>query len=251
MSAYSDIGIRKETNQDSVLVEVAQADHGEIAFAMVCDGMGGLDKGELASATVTKAFAQWFQYDFPQMLKNGFSEEQLEQRWREIIYAQNNRIDAYGRSLGISLGTTAVGILIYADRYYIINVGDSRVYLLDKKLTQLTKDQSFIQREIDAGRMTPEEARIDSRRNMLLQCVGASDYIEPDFFSGDVKSNEVYMLCSDGFRHIITEDEIYEYLKPDSLITEKDMLENSTYLTELNKHRKEDDNISVALIKTY
>lgn len=250
VSAYSDIGIRKKNNQDSVLVEVAQVGQEEIAFAMVCDGMGGLEKGELASATVIKAFAQWFQFDLPQMLNNGFSEDTLESRWREIIYAQNARIEAFGNEHGISLGTTAVCILIYGGCYYVMNVGDSRAYQISANVEQLTKDQTFVQREIDAGRMTREQAQVDSRRNMLLQCVGASEYIEPDFFKGEVREDEVYMLCSDGFRHIITEEEIYEQLSPMALATEKDMLENSTYLTELNKHRREDDNISVALIKT-
>lgn len=250
VSAYSDIGIKKKTNQDSVLVETAQVGKGEIAFAMVCDGMGGLEKGELASATVIKAFAQWFQFSFPQMLENGFSDRILEERWREIIYAQNSRIQTYGNEQGISLGTTAVCILIYDGSYYVMNVGDSRAYRISAHVEQLTKDQTFVQREIDAGRMTLKEARVDSRRNMLLQCVGASEYIEPDFFKGDVREDEVYMLCSDGFRHIITEEEIYEQLSPMALETEKDMLENSTYLTELNKHRREEDNISVVLIKT-
>lgn len=250
VSAYSDIGIRKKTNQDSVLVEAARYGKSELAFAMVCDGMGGLEKGELASATVIKAFAQWFQFGFPQMLEHGFSEAALESRWREIIYAENSRIQTYGAEKGISLGTTAVCILIYDKNYYVMNVGDSRAYRISAHVQQLTKDQTFVQREIDAGRMTLKEARVDSRRNMLLQCVGASEYIEPEFFRGDVRENEVYMLCSDGFRHIITEEEIYEKLNPMILKTEKDMLENSTYLTELNKERKEDDNISVVLIKT-
>ena len=249
VSAYSDIGIRKKTNQDSVLVEVAQVGKDEIAFAMVCDGMGGLQKGELASATVIKAFAQWFQFGFPQMLERGFSADAVEDRWREILYAQNSRIQAYGNEQGISLGTTAVCMLIYDGSYYVMNVGDSRAYQISERVKQLTKDQTFVQREIDAGRMTKKEARTDSRRNMLLQCVGASEYIAPDFFSGKVRENEVYMLCSDGFRHIITEEEMYGQLSPMALATEKDMLENSTYLTELNKKRKEEDNISVVLMK--
>lgn len=250
VSAYSDIGIKKETNQDSVLMEVAQTDQGQIAFAMICDGMGGLAKGELASATVIRAFAQWFQFDFPQMVQGGFSEETLQLKWGEIIAAQNSRIEAYGGREGISLGTTAVGLLLMGHKYYGVNVGDSRAYKLTDRLEQLTKDQTFVQREMDAGRMTKEEARRDARRNMLLQCVGSSDYLEPEFCSGRMEENEVYMLCSDGFRHIITEEEIYEYLNPSVLHSEKEILENSTYLTELNKHRKEEDNISVAVIKT-
>ena len=90
VSAYSDIGNKKKTNQDSVLVEVADWHSSQIVFGMICDGMGGLDKGELASATVIRAFSEWFRYDFPQMLENGFSEEVLFARWRELLLAQNS-----------------------------------------------------------------------------------------------------------------------------------------------------------------
>ena len=251
VSAYSDIGIRKETNQDSVLVEVAGYGQERIAFAMICDGMGGLDRGELASATVIRAFADWFQNELPQLLSHGFSGEVLQAQWQTILTEQDRKIAAYGKLNGISLGTTVVGILIYRERYYTVNVGDSRVYCIDSGITCMTKDQSLVQREVDAGRMTPQQANVDKRRNILLQCVGASEYMEPAYTSGQVMPGQVYMLCSDGFRHIITEDEMYERLQPERLQTERDMLENAAYLTEMNKQRREEDNISVALVKTY
>lgn len=249
VSAYSDIGIRKETNQDSVLVEVAGYGQDRIAFAVICDGMGGLDRGELASAAVVRTFSDWFQKTFPQMLQDGFSEKMLKYQWQTILEDLDRRIAVYGEQKGITLGTTVVGILIYQGRYYTVNVGDSRIYCIDDTITCLTKDQSYVQREVDAGRMTPQQANTDKRRNILLQCVGASEYMEPEYDTGKIATGQVYMLCSDGFRHIITEDEMYERLCPDELKTEKDMLENAAYLTELNKKRKEEDNISVALIK--
>ncbi len=249
VSAYSDIGIRKETNQDSVLVEVAGYGQDRIAFAVICDGMGGLDRGELASAAVVRAFSDWFQKTFPQMLQDGFSEKTLKYQWQTILEDLDRRIAVYGEQKGITLGTTVVGILIYQGRYYTVNVGDSRIYCIDKTITCLTRDQSYVQREVDAGRMTPQQANTDKRRNILLQCVGASEYMEPEYDTGKIVTGQVYMLCSDGFRHIITEDEMYERLCPKMLKTEKDMLENAAYLTELNKKRKEEDNISVALIK--
>ena len=99
--------------------------------------------------------------------------------------------------------------------------------------------------------MTPEEAAVDPRRSVLLQCVGASDEIYPDMFFGDIKQNASYMLCSDGFRHEITPDEIYEKFQPGALYSTDDMYRNAQELIELNKYRAERDNISVALIKAY
>ena len=251
VSAHSDVGIRKNTNQDSVLLQVAQTSLGNIALCVMCDGMGGLAKGELASATLIRAFSQWFQYNLPELLKQGFTEAGLKAEWTSLILEQGKKISDFGRYHGFNLGTTVAALLLFENAYYIINVGDSRVYKINSQLSQLTKDQTYVQREIDAGRMTPEEARKDPQRNVLLQCVGASEFIEPDFYSGYLTQNDVFMLCSDGFRHIVTPEEIFRYLNPSMLLTEKNMLENSVYLTDLNKYRLEEDNISVALIKAY
>lgn len=249
VAVHSDVGIRKSTNQDSILLQVAHTNVGNAAFSVICDGMGGLAKGELASATLIQTFARWFQTDFPKLLQSGFTESLLNRQWKSIILEQGKKINDYGRYHGFNLGTTCVALLILNDRYYIVNVGDSRVYQINRALYQLTKDQTYVQREIDMGRMTPEEARIDPQRNVLLQCVGASEYIEPEFYSGHVEQNDVFMLCSDGFRHIITQEEMYQYLNPSALFTEQNMLQNITYLTDLNKYRREEDNISAALIK--
>ena len=99
--------------------------------------------------------------------------------------------------------------------------------------------------------MTPEQAEPDRRRNVLLQCVGASEKVYPDVFYLKSDINTVYMLCSDGFRHEIAQEEIYTKLKPESLISNDIMTQNSKDLIELNKERMERDNISVALIRTF
>lgn len=249
VAVHTDIGIKKKTNQDSVLVKVAQTDYGKVCFAAVCDGMGGLAKGELASATLVRSLSHWFEGEFPELLYQGLSMERLQNSWKDLIYRVNRRISAYGRLAHIDMGTTVVMLLLVDHVYYIANVGDSRVYLLREELEQLTKDQTFIQREMDEGRMTWEEARRDSRRNVLLQCVGASEQIIPDFSTGNILPGSIFLLCSDGFRHVITEQEIYQYLSPYRLLNEETMREGMVYLTELDKYRKEVDNISAALIR--
>jgi serine/threonine protein phosphatase PrpC len=115
---------------------------------------------------------------------------------------------------------------------------------------QLTKDQTFIAREIAAGRMTPEQAKTDPRRSVLLQCVGASAVVEPEFTKGELKNNTTYMLCSDGFRHQITDDEMLERLGSDVPADEEKLKLGCMYLTELVKGRRETDNITVAVIRT-
>ena len=247
--AHTDIGIKKKTNQDSVLVKVAQTDYGKVCFAAVCDGMGGLAKGELASATLIRHLASWFEEEFPELLYQGISIEVLNKSWSDLVYKVNNVISTYALAAHVDMGTTMVLLLIVDHVYYIANVGDSRVYLLNNELNQITRDQTFIQREMDEGRMTWEEAKRDPRRNVLLQCVGASEVIVPDFYTGNILPGNIFLLCSDGFRHVITKEEIYENLSPYRLFNEASMQEFLVYLTDLNKYRQENDNISAALIR--
>lgn len=251
VSANTDIGLTKDTNQDSLSVKVINTDQGKLAFALLCDGMGGLAKGEVASASVIKAFDRWVAEELPFLAAAPLDEEILKNQWNNIIQEQNKTIQAYGGRLGVKLGTTVVLLLITEEKYFIMNVGDSRAYEISDNLYQLTKDQTFVAREVELGNMTPEQAEVDQRRSVLLQCVGASNTVCPDFFVGNSKTNATYMLCSDGFRHEVTPQEIFDKMQPDVLLDDATMNQNTIDLIELNKQRSERDNISVVLIRTF
>lgn len=248
---HTDVGIKKNTNQDSLLIQQAQTDAGNVLLAVICDGMGGLAKGEVASACMIQNFAEWFRQDLPSMLTAGLRPEALRESWETLVSRVNHKITNYSIKQHVSMGTTCAALLIVGNTYYIMNIGDSRVYLISDNIYQLTKDQTYIQREMDAGRMTREQAMVDPQRNVLLQCVGASPVITPDFYMGDVSINQCYMLCSDGFRHVITPQELFQYLNPMSSSDSATMQRNLTYITELNKQRRETDNITSALIRVY
>ncbi|MEG0091593.1 MAG: hypothetical protein RSA20_07210 [Oscillospiraceae bacterium] len=96
--------------------------------------------------------------------------------------------------------------------------------------------------------MTPLQAETDKRRNLLLQCVGASKNVEPEIVCGSTEKG-VYMICSDGFRHEITEKEMFDSLNPVNLVDKETMHSSAKYLIEQVKSRNEKDNISVLLIK--
>lgn len=246
-TADSDVGISKSTNQDSVLIKHASTDIGEVLMAIVCDGMGGLAKGELASATVIREFARWFDEDLPFELDN-LDMQVIGGKWSLMLKDLNLKILEYGTEHGTSLGTTFSGILFVGNQYVIAHVGDTRVYQIGSSLNQLTTDQTFVAREISRGTMTAEQAKTDKRRNLLLQCIGASKTVEPQVICGTVEKG-AYMLCSDGFRHEITEAEIYESLNPINFMNKNAMHSNARYLIEQVKSRNEKDNISVLLIK--
>lgn len=248
-SALTDMGIRKGVNQDSLCVKIAETEKiGQVALAVVCDGMGGLEKGELASATLIRKISDWFENRLPEQL-NSYSWEKLAQEWEGMIRLQNCKMLEYGRKFQINMGTTLTALLIIENRYMIVHVGDTRVYKIADKIEQITEDQTVAVREMKLGNMTPEEVGRDARKNMLLQCVGASKIVKPDILFGTVQPQTTYMLCTDGFRHVLKEGEIYAYFQPGKLIDRKAMDRNSRYLIEQVKSRNEKDNISVILVK--
>ena len=253
ISTATDIGTTKSTNQDSFNARVFSTSLGKIAFAVLCDGMGGLSKGEVASASLVNAFCKWADERLPVLCEKGITDLDIRTDWIRISTEYNEKIKLYGKKCGLAsgLGTTVTAILLTESRYYIINVGDTRAYEITDVVTILTKDQTVVAREVSFGNLTPEEAEKDSRRSILLQCIGASDDVYPDMFFGDTKFDAIYMLCSDGFRHEITNEEIFNYLNPSVMIDADGMKQNMQSLIELNKQRKEHDNISVITIRTF
>lgn len=248
-AAHTDIGIIKEVNQDAFCLKVARTPSTEIAFAVLCDGMGGLNDGELASAFVVNAFSEWFENILPTMLTVDGGINLVKQEWERIIAEQGRRVMDYGRSHGSSLGTTLTVLLALNGTYIYAQVGDSRLYKISDKLVQLTKDQTYVAQAVEQKRMTLDEAKVNSKRNVLLQCIGASKKIVPEIGQGRFSPNDVFMLCSDGFRHEVYSDEMYGVLAPQLLIGERVMKQSLIDLVELNKSRKENDNITALLIK--
>jgi serine/threonine protein phosphatase PrpC len=250
IEADTDIGILRQTNQDSLAAFVADSPETPVAFAIVCDGMGGLEKGELASATVILAFENWFKNVLPALLEEDKLDDGIiRSQWTSLLVRNNELIKKYGIKNGLKLGTTASAILITSYRYYAVNVGDSRIYELKDTIKQITEDHTFIARELKCGRMTPEQAKNDPRGSVLLQCIGASKEVNPDFFFGSVDSNTCYLLCSDGFRHKITKDEMYKTFCAENNTTSFDMHQNIRNVIEINKSRMEKDNITAVLVK--
>ena len=251
ISASTDKGLVKDTNQDSLFVRTVKTANGRMVLAVLCDGMGGLAKGEVASAAVVSAFTDWMNSHLPSLSQNTIEDSAIRAGWDAIVTEQNAKIQNYGSQVGVSLGTTVTALLLTDRRYYIMNVGDGRVYEITDSIKQITNDQTVVANDVANGVMTQEQAEADPRRNVLLQCVGASETVVPDFFYGDTKQNAVYMLCSDGFRHEIKPHEILNAFQPSQMMSAQAMKAQADGLIELNKQRKEEDNISVITIRTF
>lgn len=259
VAAQTDAGTVKPVNQDALTVKVANTAYGEAAFAVMCDGMGGLEQGEVASSMVVHAYEQWFLKEFPRLLAGGFSSEQLERIWHKLANDCNVEVMDYGKGQQTAMGTTLTAILLIGGYYYISHIGDCRIYVMGNGMAQLTNDQTYVAREVALGHMTPEQARNDSRRNVLLQCIGTVKRVEPDFLHGECYADDSFIICSDGFRHNLDDIEVYDYchtaLEDMEWCVER-RLENShimngqlRYLIDVCKERGERDNLSAILMK--
>lgn len=265
VAAQTDAGIVKNINQDSLTVKVANTPYGEAAIAVICDGMGGLEQGEIASAVVVRTYEQWFLKELPLALNEGdgrLDSSWIQESWDRLANDCNARILDYSRQRKTTMGTTLTVLLLFEGCFYISHVGDCRAYKMtdfNNQMQLLTTDQTYVAREVALGHMTPEQAKNDARKNVLLQCIGTVNYVEPDFVSGEVQTGNSFLLCSDGFRHELLEREMYDYchLALENLEWHVNCRQENSrlmsvqlkYLIEQNKSRMEKDNISAILLK--
>lgn len=250
LAYHTDIG-RRTANQDSLLVQRAVCNGEQVVLAAVCDGMGGLKKGEVASAALVRRFSKWFTKELPAITAKADAEAKILNSWDDLLKKMNQKILTYGKRKRIETGTTVTAMLFIRDRYYIVHVGDSRAYELAEQAVLLTKDQTLAAREAEQGRLTWEQAERDARKNILLQCVGASKYLKPAYISGNIKQNAVYLLCSDGFCHEVRIREMKKAFQAEEMSDESVLTERCRKLTRTNMERGEQDNISVIAVRTW
>ena len=192
-------------NEDSFAVE---ADRQRGLF-VVADGMGGHAAGEVASEMAV----QILQRELTDLrdLEAPPAAERVTSALKRANKAIHDRtlseVDKQG------MGTTASVLIIAGRRYLIGQVGDSRVYLLrDGALRQLTKDHSYVQEQVDAGFLTPEQARYHPYSNVITRCVGASPDVEPDVYRGEVKLGDIFLVASDGLTGMVDDRRLQQPL---------------------------------------
>ncbi len=248
----SDAGILNRINQDACCVRIMRIDSHTLVLAAVCDGVGGMEDGDYASKSTIQFLNNWFDYTVSREVCGKSQEEillYLQEEMERCIQKQNGLIFDYAKERGIRAGTTLTLLVIVNREYITAQVGDSRAYCVNNGLHQLTEDQSLIAQEIKAGRLSPKDAKHDRRRNIILQCVGASKRLQIVYQRGTVMENDVFFLCSDGFIHELEDEEIGEFFRPESLTDRTSIKKRLKKAVALVKERGEKDNITVILIR--
>lgn len=248
-SYITDTGTTREVNQDVLLVKTAEIDGEKAVLAAVCDGVGGLSNGENASRAAAQMLSDWFNYEMPQILNQEDESQIMMNRLDQLVQDINYKIYTYGSQNNITLGTTMTAMLFWKNQYYGVHVGDSRAYEIAASTYQITQDHSFLAREIACGRITKEEAKNDSRRNLILQCIGAREQVMPDMLRGNIRENSVYLLCSDGLWHYIEEEEWVLYFSPYKISGADEIRTELDHVVRLVKERGEKDNITAVALK--
>ena len=257
-AVLSDIGTDRRVNQDALLCKIVRhRQYGRICFAVVCDGLGGLSQGEIASAAFVRRAEDWFFHDFVCLLKQSEREHLSPSRclhragidWQSVIMEMNDRISRYGQKEGFRLGTTAVLFLLIGCHYLIMHVGDTRCYIADERgLKLVTHDHSLVQKQLDAGILTPAQAALSDKKSVLLQCIGASDVIRPDSFEGLLLQDTSVLLCTDGFWRRLPDTTLQDALRADPAASEASMSGTLKQLTSAVKQQGEHDNISAVFL---
>ena len=206
-AARTDVGIVRSGNEDNYLM---LADRGVF---IVADGMGGHAAGEVASEMAVRITS----HEIGSL--RGLSDAEASDRMRTAIRTANDAI--FERTLSErdkrGMGTTATVLVLMPRRYLIGQVGDSRAYLLrEGQLLQLTKDHSYVQEQVDAGLLTPEQARYHPYSNVITRCVGASEEVDVDIYSGKLKVGDVFLLASDGLTGMVDDRRLLQLLQPRS-----------------------------------
>ena len=237
----TDVGLKRSSNQDCFYTEGFE--DGKI-ITLVCDGMGGVEGGNIASATVCKVFSE----NVKKKLLSTGKWSYLELLPKSLAKANKTLFEKAQKTPGLEgMGTTFVCAIYDNGKYYCLSVGDSRIYVFSgKKIKQLSHDHSYVQSLVDSGKITKEEAKTHPNRNIITSAVGTKPEVDADMFVISEVGIDGVLLCSDGLCALVDETELQKVFYNSK--TPKDIVEQ--YI-KLAKNAGGDDNITAVVIKKH
>lgn len=234
----TDVGRKREVNQDYVFV--SDKPIGNIPnLLVVADGMGGHKAGDFASRFVVEALKE-------ELAKS--KEDGPEAMMRKAIESANHRlIEVSRQDVRLQgMGTTLVAATVIEHTLYFANIGDSRLYLLNDEIRQLSRDHSFVQEMVRLGGINAEEAKHHPDKNIITRAIGAKEEVEIDFFEYRLKKGDIILMCSDGLSNMMEDAEIFRIVK-----SSRDIVEAVERLVERANGNGGNDNIGVVVAEPF
>ncbi len=234
----TNIGLSRKENQDRVCTAELQ---GGAVLAVVCDGMGGQNAGSMASEKASQIIFE----RISKVFRPDFDIKSIRNLLISSVTTANSVI--YDMALSsadmVGMGTTCVIALIYDNILYSVNVGDSRLYVINHEIRQITKDHTIVMRMYENGEITKEQLKNHPQRNYITKAVGVSETIAPDYFEVELIENSSVLLCTDGLSNCCDESDIFRIARSCNANQVPKQLVN------LALNNGGNDNITVAYIK--
>lgn len=240
MKIFSDtnIGLSRNENQDRVRTALIKDD---IGFAVICDGMGGQNAGSEASERAVNVIFE----RITKVFRPDYSGNSI----RNLLISSVTTANSVVYDMAISsmemkgMGTTCVAALICGKKLYAVNVGDSRLYLINHEIRQLTKDHTIVMRMYENGEITKEQLKSHPQRNYITKAVGVAENVAPDYFEAELTENSSILLCTDGLSNYCDESDMFNIVK------KYDSKDVTSALVKKALENGGGDNITAALMK--
>lgn len=217
--AKTDKGKVRSVNQDAFYVDVLSDNS---ILAVVCDGMGGANAGDIASKTAVDIISQYIIRSYSPTMDSDAVSKLID----NAITSAN--IEIYDLSLKNDnmngMGTTAVVAITRENQAIICNIGDSRAYLITNKIKQITRDHSVVQTLVESGKLSPEQARVHPKKNVITRALGVEENVLCDSYTVPMDENSVILLCTDGMSNFVLEEKVYNIVKNNDINIVADLL---------------------------
>ena len=234
-SGITDTGSKRKNNQDSIFFSDEPV--GSLPnLYIVADGMGGHRAGDKASRMAIDITVEF--------IKKSTLENPIAILKRAMIYANNEIYKSANKDPDLSgMGTTMVAAVALEEKLYVANVGDSRLYVVNNDIRQITMDHSLVEEMIRSGELERKKGRNHPEKNIITKAMGSKDEVVPDFFEIDMEPDDKYILCSDGLSNMVEDDEIR-----DIVVDYKDIKDATRALVDRANYYGGSDNISVVIV---
>lgn len=236
--SMTDVGRKREINQDYVFA--TDEPLGALPnLLVVADGMGGHKAGDFASKYTVEVLEEELKHTL---------KENPEEILRDAVRTANHKlIEAAGKDIKLEgMGTTLVAATIIDHSLFFVNVGDSRLYLINQEIRQLSRDHSLVEEMLRLGGINEEEAKHHPDKNIITRAIGAKENVEADFFEYRLKKGDVILMCTDGLCNMVDDEEIFAIIKG-----ARDIVEAGQSLIDRANANGGKDNIGVVLAQPY